>query len=351
MTEKESGILPNSFNAPNMHVDEIMHLVTGDEYKVLNFITRHILGWRSSFQEGKAIISLTMICDGYQAKTGKRFNGTGLSRPTIVKVLDSLVTYGLIEPIEKPTQKGQLWSLGLFPNIDALRERAASNSILMNKRMARVRKEVSGKSHLPVNDINQGELMPFTDAGKCDLRKQRHAQRQLTKTKEKEIAPANANAQTPASDTVNVSASKKDVPPINATTKTPLSPSGAKPLSPAVLLGQAFGVPPVGKRAYGKYGEVAKNLIDATIPCEEFDQYIKWSKRESKNTGDWEVTITALMNPDRMSKYVAARTAHNARTADLRSTQVVSMLEAHKNVYNPRNDPAYASRESRESVK
>lgn len=135
-------------------------------------------------------------------------------------------------------------------------------------------------------------------------------------------------------------ASMTDTPTI------PLPPSAPAPkLTPAALLGEAFGIPPVGKRAFGKYGEVAKVLIDATVTCEDFKRYIDWTRRESKQTGDWTVTITALMNADRLSKYVAARNAHDAQGRAQSGVQVLSMLDGRKNAYKRDLDPAYAAKE------
>jgi DNA-binding MarR family transcriptional regulator len=149
-----------------------------------------------------------------------------------------------------------------------------------------------------------------------------------------------------AAHTISLSVEEKRQPASSNKKKRTPSPDGAEPPppkdTPAWLLGQAFGIPPVGRRAFGQYGTVASALNDATIPCEEFDLYIKWTKRESKNTGEWEVTITALMNPDRLSKYVAARNAHKGQGRALGGTQVVSMLDGRKNAYNRNLDPAYA---------
>lgn len=107
------------------------------------------------------------------------------------------------------------------------------------------------------------------------------------------------------------------------------------------VLGDAFGVPAVGKDG-GKYAKVANDLITATIPTEEFKQYVGWVRREAKKSGDWKVTIMSLSEKGRPSEYVAARNAHNARTGVSMGASVGSMLDAPKNVYNPHLDPAYA---------
>ncbi len=128
----------------------------------------------------------------------------------------------------------------------------------------------------------------------------------------------------------------------SATTQTPK-------VNAAAALGEAYGVPPVGKRAFSKYGEVASALNEATIPTDEFKRYVDWTKRESKNTGNWTVTITSLMNPERMSKYVQARNTYNAQQASKNKPALWLAQEVSKNAYNPHLDPAYTSLQ--ESVK
>jgi hypothetical protein len=63
MTTKQRRLIPNSFQTPNAFVDDIMHLLESDEYKILSFATRHILGWRGSVEDRQSRISLTMFVD------------------------------------------------------------------------------------------------------------------------------------------------------------------------------------------------------------------------------------------------------------------------------------------------
>jgi hypothetical protein len=106
-------------------------------------------------------------------------------------------------------------------------------------------------------------------------------------------------------------------------------------------LGEAFGIEAAGKDG-GLYAKVAKALVEATIPADEFKQYVSWVRREAKKSGDWKVTISSLSEKGRPSEYVAARNAHKARTGVLLGSQVVSMLTPQINAYNPQSDPAYA---------
>lgn len=134
--------------------------------------------------------------------------------------------------------------------------------------------------------------------------------------------------------------------------KGPLSPIAAHPLSPqqqmVKALGEAFGVEATKPDA-GKYAKVAKVLIESTIPCDEFKQYVAWVRREAKKSGDWKVTITSLSEKTRPSEYVQARNAYNAQQAIKKTSQVWLGQEVSKNAYNPHSDPAYAT--SAENVK
>lgn len=258
MNEAESKIVPNSFQTPNAYVDEAMHLLTPEECIVLFFIDRHILGWQEKVMERKGVISLTMIVEGYQSKkTGRWFHGTGLSRPTVNKCLDALTCYGFIVPEGKPTTKGQTWVLGDYPDYDALRERQQENQKRINERMSKVR----GKSDLPVNGTD-GALVNVTTPEPTiyDLRKQRHLERQSSKTrKEKEelhisavadaiYAPSNSdemsaeeycdwlNTPEPSVLEGNEKSAQDEKAPKRGKTKTetttPLSPNSAQPPFP-----------------------------------------------------------------------------------------------------------------------
>ena len=44
--DKKSTFVPNSFQTPNDYVDEIMPYLTGEEFKVLIYAVRRILGFQ-----------------------------------------------------------------------------------------------------------------------------------------------------------------------------------------------------------------------------------------------------------------------------------------------------------------
>jgi len=97
--------IPNSYQTPNILVDEIMPLLTPEEWVVLSFATRRILGWRDKIIDRKAPISLS------------QFELCGLSRKTIIAALEPLTHYRLLTKDGPATQDGQMWIL-CFDDID-----------------------------------------------------------------------------------------------------------------------------------------------------------------------------------------------------------------------------------------
>ena len=107
---QENVCIPNSFQTPNIIVDRLMELVDGDEYKVVSFANRHILGWRGSIASRRACISYNMFLHGFEAN-GKKYAGTGLSRSKLNTVLKNMVAYGVMRKIGNATNDGQEWQL------------------------------------------------------------------------------------------------------------------------------------------------------------------------------------------------------------------------------------------------
>lgn len=107
-------IIPNSFQTPNVFIDELMAFLTPEEFKILTYITRRIIG----FHKRQDRISLSQLCDGITRTTGERLDyGTGLSRDAARRALDSLTRYGLLVQLEtaSPTA-GPLYELQLDIN-------------------------------------------------------------------------------------------------------------------------------------------------------------------------------------------------------------------------------------------
>lgn len=170
-----SEFIPNSFQTPNAFVDELMALLTGEEYKVLSYAARRIFG----FQKRQDRISLTQFERGLVAKDGRILSrGTGLSRPTIIKCLANLEAFGLfirVNPNEK-SNEGTEYELQLDPekvNWKALEDRLSTWESKNKEKMERVRSGGDGKKIVPdsllqvVNDIYQSTA--FTPGGKSHL--------------------------------------------------------------------------------------------------------------------------------------------------------------------------------------
>jgi hypothetical protein len=161
---KESSYVPNSFQTPNGYVDDIMPFLTGEEYKVLIYATRRILG----FQKRQDRISLSQFTDGTKSsKDGRTLDsGTGLARETVKNCLENLVKFGLMvkEADNDPkTNEGTLWSLQWNEadvNWQALQEHLEKRSKVNVQRMAKARSvgqtAVSGTDCTPPSGTDCG---------------------------------------------------------------------------------------------------------------------------------------------------------------------------------------------------
>jgi hypothetical protein len=166
-----TSYIPNSFQTPNAIVDDLMQHLSGNELKVFLFTVRHIYGFQDKIERGQAYISVTMYEKGYS-----KFNGVGLSRPTIVSILKELTDYGVLVPVGEPTQFGQLWSIGEKPDINGLETRSQKASEKTKPKLKKARK-ARGKTVKPVvKGINQEQLNGLTDGGKTVLLNQTHSQ-------------------------------------------------------------------------------------------------------------------------------------------------------------------------------
>ena len=122
----ENDFIPNSFQTPNFVIDEVMHLLSGAEFKVYMFAIRHVYGWRNEIKRGYSNMSYSMIRFGYEASTGTQFNGTGLGQKAVAKAIDALTKYRLLIKVETDdmSTKGQAYAIGTSPDIAGLQKRA-----------------------------------------------------------------------------------------------------------------------------------------------------------------------------------------------------------------------------------
>jgi len=85
--------VPSHTQVPNEIFDELMHDLSGAEFKVLCYIARRTYG----FHRIEDSISLKQICEGILTRDGRRLDyGTGLARSTAVLAIRGLVSRGLI---------------------------------------------------------------------------------------------------------------------------------------------------------------------------------------------------------------------------------------------------------------
>jgi len=131
----ENNYIPNSFQTPNIVVDELLYLLKGGEFKVYMFAIRHVYGWRNEIERGYSHMSYSMIEDGYEASTGTKFHGTGLSRQSITTALNALVEYRLLIKVKTDYDnvKGQAYAIGQDPDIEGLQRRAGIEPEVVKK--------------------------------------------------------------------------------------------------------------------------------------------------------------------------------------------------------------------------
>jgi len=109
-----SDFIPNSTQMPNLYLDRLLALLSGDEWKVVSYMARRLFG----FHKRQDRISLSQIARGIKnRKTGERLDaGTGLNPNTIMKILVELVTFGIVletAPAVKAKNLATEWALQL----------------------------------------------------------------------------------------------------------------------------------------------------------------------------------------------------------------------------------------------
>jgi hypothetical protein len=154
MSQPQKGRMrPNTFPTPNEHVDLAMEMLTPEEYKVLNFAIRHTWGWHVD----QKAISITTFTHGYGP-----YRGVGMSRSTVLKCLSELSRLEFLVPMGKADADGQVWAVGLDPNIDALELRYSEKKQKSQEIMSPVRAK-KGKAKTAVYDTDRSVTQ--TDSG------------------------------------------------------------------------------------------------------------------------------------------------------------------------------------------
>jgi hypothetical protein len=163
--ESKVSNLPNTFQHPNWHVDQLMHLLTSDEFKVLSFIVRHTLGWQNERISRQRNISLTMFQGGFVTSESIHYGGTGLSHSSITQSLKNLVSFGLILEVHRDIAKGTLWELPAQAKIrwDLLRDRQNQKAQDSKRRTGKARAASLAKRSVGQNTENIVEVFCGTE--------------------------------------------------------------------------------------------------------------------------------------------------------------------------------------------
>ena len=150
---------PNSFQTPNAYVDELCYLLTPEEFKILVFIIRRILGFENKRELHQDNISVSQIQHGQQRNGSLLSHGVGLSRPTIMNCLNSMCRFRIIRKVGAATKRGQLIELNLdgdtfdWKSLHRRFKEKKAQDIISAAESAKSRKEgiLTGKPRLPVN--------------------------------------------------------------------------------------------------------------------------------------------------------------------------------------------------------
>jgi|GEM_PF-6595813 len=129
--------VPNTFQTFNDYVDELMALLTPEEYKCLIFAARHVMGWQDRINARRAAISLTMFETGYTTEGGAIYGGTGMNRATIIRACDALDFYRVLIKVGEPTSDGQGYELSESPDMIGLLQRATDQKEAARNRTSR----------------------------------------------------------------------------------------------------------------------------------------------------------------------------------------------------------------------
>ena len=165
-----SDFIPNSTQVPNLYIDRLMALLSGDEWKVLSYVARRTFG----FQKRKDRISANQISDGLvERKTGKRLDyGTGISRGTALKILADLKSYSVLKetaPSIKQKNISTEWALNLDSttvNWNGLEERQSQKLLINQGRTKRARAKIKSSTLVCGTDqVEQTDLVCGTDQG------------------------------------------------------------------------------------------------------------------------------------------------------------------------------------------
>lgn len=156
----KSEFIPNTYQKPNLYVDQYMAFLTANEWKVLDYAIRRIFG----FNKREDRISISQFCDGTKDKDGNHYDyGTGLSRGTVISILNALVEFGfliIVSPHDKKQNMAPKYSLQIDSekiDIEAIMERYETQKGADKKRAAIARKGIKSADQTDlVYGLDQG---------------------------------------------------------------------------------------------------------------------------------------------------------------------------------------------------
>jgi len=93
---------PNTTPIPDQVFDELLHLISGAELKVLLYICRRTFGFKKASDD----ISISQMLNGIIKRDGTRIDyGTGLSKPSLIKALKDLQEKGILIAIKQSSEE------------------------------------------------------------------------------------------------------------------------------------------------------------------------------------------------------------------------------------------------------
>jgi len=116
-TIDHKALYPNTTQYPNWLIDQVMGLLTGNEWKVLSYIVRRTYGWRKDSDT----ISLSQISQG-NGKLSKETRqaveiGTGIRRQQTISAALRVLCEGTNLVIRKRTGRASVFRLNLDASI------------------------------------------------------------------------------------------------------------------------------------------------------------------------------------------------------------------------------------------
>jgi hypothetical protein len=265
-----SKFIPNAYQTPNAYVDDLMAYLTPEEWKVLSYAVRRILG----FNKRQDRISKSQFMDGTKDDEGNPLDhGTGLGEAAVKNALESLTHFRILIKVAEndPAQnKGRAYALQMESDqvdMDGLIQRMEEQKNHQNGRMKKAREAQKQVKEGVPNGLGVGLLDSPT-------------------------LPVSNNDTPPVSDNVNNNQDKQDIQGARKrTAPAPNSRKKADPRSkhPAILCvhGVTGYMPP--KEAYDKVIEVLGESPDGEKLSRTFATWVTRGNKRTNIDGvlDW----------------------------------------------------------------